>query len=199
MYIRDLDTGLTEKRQKTITINDIDSAPLQALWKGLKTEDTNWQSGLYHADWEQLDRISAGIFTKEAKFLSSYTLFSGDYLHMMIRFGYHFTVLDSVCGPNEKSNYIRFRFKGGGAGLEGRYFRLFFIKRILRPYGFDITIRSDMLDAKKMRHDEKTIRQGLLILGRILAQTRLLDMRLEDQAHAEAMAEQFLAAWYGNG
>jgi pyruvate,water dikinase len=160
----------------------------------LETAEAQWESGLYHMDWEQLDRVSAGIFSKDARFLSSYTLFGKDYMHMMIRFGYHFSLLDSVYGSHEKENYINFRFKGGGADMERRFLRLFFIRRILRTHGFTVTTKSDMLDAKMIRSQEQRTRQGLRILGKLLAQTRLLDMRLENQAQAEAMAEEFLAS-----
>jgi len=193
IYVLDLESSRTKRKQTTIAIHELESLPFHAFWEGLEGEDTRWESGLHHADWEALDQVSAGIFSKDARFLSSYAIVDRDYMHVMIRFGYHFTALDSVCGTKEETNYINFRFKGGGADSEGRFFRLLFIKRVLVAYGFEISIRSDMLDAKMLRLDAAATRNGLHVLGRLLAQTRLMDMYLADQSQVETLVEEFLA------
>jgi pyruvate,water dikinase len=192
LYVLNLQDPGSKGRRKMVKIEDTESAPLQALWEGLETANAHWESGVYHADWETLDRISGGIFTKDAQFLSSYVLVSRDYMHMMVRFGYHFSVLDALCSSRQETNYISFRFKGGGGGSEGRRFRLRFIRAVLEPSGFEVKIKGDMLDARIARMKQDEVRRFLWLLGGLLAQTRLLDMRLETQAQAEDMAEAYL-------
>lgn len=194
LYVLDLENGLfPAAAQKTeITQDDIASEPLWAVWWGLSDQDADWSQGMTHVDWEEFDRVSAGIFPKHAKFLASYAVISAQYMHMMIRFGYHFSVLDTVCGPEDKNNYINFRFQGGGAAYDQRRRRLEFIRRILEHYDFEIEIRGDMLDAHLWRCDSGLIQRRLAMLGYLMAVTRLLDMALVDDASIETALASFL-------
>jgi pyruvate,water dikinase len=195
LYVVDLRRRGSWGRGKTIRIDDVGSVPLEAVWKGVEGASARWEDGLYHVDWETIDRISGGIFAKDARFLSSYALVSRDYMHMLIRFGYHFTVLDTLCGTTPGVNYIAFRFKGGGGGSAGGRFRLHFIRTVLEACPFQVTIRGDMLDARVVRVEEATVRRLLSILGGLLAKTRLLDMSLTSKAQAEDMATSYLKTW----
>lgn len=195
LYVVDLRRRHSGGRGKTIRIDDVGSVPLEAVWKGIEEAGARWEEGLYHADWETVDRISGGIFSKDARFLSSYALVSRDYMHMLIRFGYHFTVLDTLCGPTPEVNYIAFRFKGGGGGSAGGRLRLHFIGTVLEACRFQVTIRGDMLDARIVRVGETTARRLLSVLGGLLAQTRLLDMSLTSKVQAEVMATAYLERW----
>jgi pyruvate,water dikinase len=143
-------------------------------------------------DWEEFDKVSGGIFSFDSKLLASYGLISEDYLHLMVRFGYHFSVVDAICGPEQGSNYINFRFKGGGAGFDQRLLRLEFIRRVLDRYGFETTTRGDMLDAKCARLPENDTRRLLMRLGDLMAVTRLMDMRMDDEAQVQAEVERFI-------
>ncbi len=109
--------------------------------------------------------MAGGIFSFDSKLLASYGLISEDYLHLMVRFGYHFSVVDSVCGADSGANYINFRFKGGGAGFDQRLLRLEFIRRVLKHYGFEIQTRGDMIDARCHRLGENETRRILMRLG----------------------------------
>ncbi|WP_034602947.1 PEP/pyruvate-binding domain-containing protein [Maridesulfovibrio frigidus] len=188
MYILDLGKGINSGAVRdSITPQDITSVPMLALWRGLSDAQVKWSKELTHIDWDEFDRISSGIFSLESKVLASYGTVSDDYLHLLIRFGYHFSVVDSICGQDERLNYIKFRFKGGGSGLDNKVFRLEFISQVLDSYGFEINIRGDMLDAVCRRMSENDTFVLLVRLGYLLAVTRLMDMRLEstDQVAVE--------------
>ncbi|MBI9109591.1 PEP/pyruvate-binding domain-containing protein [Maridesulfovibrio ferrireducens] len=194
MYILDLGKGLVSSVPKRghITPQDIKSQPMRELWRGLASPMVKWSKGLTHIDWEEFDRVSAGIFSVNSKLLASYGIVSEDYLHLMIRFGYHFSVVDSICGPNAGANYINFRFRGGGSELENRLLRLEFIRRVLDHYGFKIEIHGDMLDAICSRISEKDTCVLLNILGYLLAVTRLMDMRLQNEKQVKAEVRLFI-------
>lgn len=194
MYLLDLGGGLFQRggRVNEVTPDDIQSLPMWAFWFGLSSEDVPWDRGLLHVDWEAMDRMAAGIFRHDSKLLASYAVLSKDYLHMMIRFGYHFSVLDTLCSPESKNNYIKFRFKGGGGDFEQRLLRLELIRRVLEHFDFAITTRGDMLDACMGRESESEIQKRLASLGYLLARTRLMDMGLRNEKQVQELVEEFL-------
>lgn len=194
MYLLDLGEGLfaSASRNKVVTPEDIKSRPMWALWCGMADPRVKWPSKLTHMDWEEFDRMSAGIFSFDSKLLASYGLISEDYLHLMIRFGYHFSVVDSICVQDASANYINFRFKGGGAGFDQRLLRLEFIRRVLVHYGFDTETRGDMIDARVARLSENKTRILLVRLGYLMAITRLMDMRMDNEEMVEAEVQRFI-------
>lgn len=224
LYLLDLEGGLFETAGDADEVgpDDIQSLPMSALWWGLSTPDGFWPAAMPAVDWEELDRVSAGIFSKDARSLASYAVFSLNYLHLMLRFGYHFAVVDSFCassrsgdaasapptsdiaeggdenGPDVDSggdsggNYVHFRFKGGGAGPDRRLLRIRVLERVLGEHGFTVNVTGDMLDATFSRHPQAATRKALAVLGYVLACTRMLDMRLESEDHADSVAGEFL-------
>ncbi|HBR06907.1 MAG TPA: pyruvate, water dikinase, partial [Desulfovibrio sp.] len=194
LYILDLENGLFEsgRSRDEVVPEDIKSQPMWAFWWGLADPEVGW-GDLVHVDWEEMDRISAGIFTKNTRLLASYAIISADYLHCMIRFGYHFSVLDSVCSAEANSNYVHFRFKGGGGSLEQRLLRLEFLVEVLTRLGFDCSTRGDMLDARYARKSEGDTQKRLAALGYLTAVTRLMDMGLKDRAQVAELVERHLA------
>lgn len=192
VYVLGLEGDFPGGRKEPLPVAKVGCRPMQELWAGLEAEEAVWDSRMHHVDWERFDQVSAGIFSKEARFLSSYALVAPDYVHMMIRFGYHFSVIDSVCGEESNNNYVKFRFKGGGADFDGRLLRLGFIDRVLRAGGFSVTIRSDMIDAELSRREASVTRRALNLLGRVMARTRMLDMKLTDVTEVDLMADEFI-------
>lgn len=195
MYVLDLGGGLEDAggTRNGVTPRDFASIPMRAFWRGLAHTDEVWDSKGMHCDWEELDRISAGIFRKDTKLLASFALFSADYLHLLVRFGYHFAVLDSLCAERPDGNYIGLRFKGGGGLEEQKLLRLAFLHRVLTGAGFAVRTRGDMLDARYARASQESTCRRLTLLGRLLARTRLMDMRLTDAGQALSQADDFLS------
>ncbi|MFW5836781.1 MAG: PEP/pyruvate-binding domain-containing protein [Desulfovibrionaceae bacterium] len=196
MYVLDLGGGLFPEaaEAEAVTPEDVASTPMWAVWWGLSTTQAQWNEDMPHLDWEEFDRISGGLFKLDSRLLASYAVLSADYVHLMIRFGYHFSVLDSVCGPEAKNNYASFRFKGGGAGFEQRLLRLDFMEAVLGHYGFATSRKGDMLDARISRLDEAGLQRRLAHLGRLLARTRLLDMSMTSSQQAEELAREFISS-----
>ena len=128
-----------------------------ACWQGLTHPDVFWHKGLLHIDWEQVDRISSGLISLRSPTLASYAIVSEHYNHLILRFGYHFAVVDTLCGEHPEANYITFRFKGGGGAFENRLRRIHLIQNILEWAGFRVLTRGDLLDARFHRREARQI------------------------------------------
>ena len=197
MHVLDLGDGLKGHTQKlkTVTPEHFQSAPMKAVWEGLTDEDVSWSKGLLHMDWERFDQVSGGIMSLKSSSLGSYALIAEYYAHLLLRFGYHFAVLDTMSGNRSEQNYIQFRFKGGGGSSEKKIWRLTMVERVLKDFGFRVMIREDMLEAgcRRLEREENEIR--LKLLGYLLGRTPLLDMALESMENALETAENMLKKW----
>jgi pyruvate,water dikinase len=167
-----------------------------AVWEGLSDREITWAKGLLHLDWERFDQVSGGIFSlKSSSLLASYALLARDYAYLLLRFGYHFAVVDALAGERPEENHIQFRFKGGGGSPEKKAWRLLMLDKVLKHFGFVVNIQEDMLEAKCMRQDSQSSQLRLRILGYLLGRTPLLDMALESETDALHMAELFIKKW----
>ncbi len=201
MHVLDLGDGLSApaSRAKAVRPEHFLSAPMQAVWAGLSDKDIAWAKGLLHMDWDRFDQVSGGIFSLKSSLLSSYALVARHYAHLLLRFGYHFAVLDALSGERPEENHIQFRFKGGGGAPEKKIWRLAMLEKILSAFGFRVVIKEDLLEAKCMRLDYKATQARLTVLGYLLGRTPLLDMALESEADALRMADEILKKWQDKG
>jgi pyruvate,water dikinase len=194
LYVLDLEKrwprGLT--RRGGIPLEEVENIGLHALWKGLGDPEIPWSSNLRHLDWQEFDRLSAGIISLDSQMLASFAVISGDYLNIHIRFGYHFVVIDALFGPVSEQNYIALRFKGGGAAPERRRLRIRFLAHVLGAHGFETDPEGDGIDVNRRCIAPLDIEKKLEMLGFLLGFTRLLDQRLEDTADVEAFSDRFL-------
>jgi pyruvate,water dikinase len=134
LFVLDIGDGVVSPT-KEIELIHITSVPLLALWKGLTHPAINW-SKHDHFDWKAFDDIAlaGGMARKNDVSFASFALVSSDYLNLNLRFGYHFVLLDALCGPTSKNNYIMLRFAGGGGKVQGKNLRLLFMcKRHSNP------------------------------------------------------------------
>lgn len=199
MHIIDVGGGLSPgaANKKEIAITDLCCLPLQALWQGLSHPGVTWRNRA-HFDWQSYDAISlaGGIATKRDSSLTSFCLISPEYLNVNIRFGYHFTLLDCLCGENPEENYILMRFAGGGGNSLGKDLRLGFIIKVLARLNFTCEQTGELLDARLMRYNNKITAERLEQVGRLLGAVRLLDMVLTDENMVEGMVEDFFRGKY---
>ncbi len=166
----------------TIAPEDLRASPFLAIWRGLSHPEIDWRTHL-HFDWKGYGdmALSGGIARGSSKDFASYAVVSPDYLNLNMRFGFHFTLVDCLCGPESRANYCHLRFAGGGGDYEGRSLRLTLISRILRQLGFAVDIRGDLLDARVSGTPAKELCALLTQVGRLLGMTKLLDMVLQDE------------------
>ena len=193
LYVLELESCLSPQtgKNKTVRLQDIHCPPFQACWAGLTHPDIIWHQGLKYLDWERLDQISGGLVSLKSAGLASYALLAPDYAHILLRFGYHFAVLDTLCSDRAEANYIAFRFKGGGGHYENRLRRLRFIENILLWAGFQVKTEGDLLEARFDRQPEEIILSRLQLWGILQGKCQLLDMSLPDEAAVAALVTSF--------
>lgn len=198
VYLLDLGGGLRQeaKEKKEVQLDHITNVPLKALWKGLSHPTIHWDQSIEHFNWQGVDPTAEGLTRPDFKLLGSYAILSQDYLNFNIHFGYHFVVLDSLCGDALENNYIALRFAGGGAELYSRHLRVRFLQEILSYHGFKVELKGDLIDAQLSRTDRHTLEAKLETVGVLLGCTRVLDMSLRDGSQVEEMVEKFMDGIY---
>ena len=199
LYVLDVGGGLRQNpdNKKTVEIADLTSVPMAPVLKGLQHPGIHW-SDFTHFNWAEYDKIAmnGGIISAESAMLASYAVISDDYLNLNLKFGYHFVILDAICGNQTENNYIQFRFSGGGGDMAKRMLRADFLKGILDRLGFKVSIKSDLVDAELKGDQKKIIMQKLDMIGRLLGATRLMDMYLKDSDMVKKYVEEFMNGRY---
>ncbi|MHB8810771.1 MAG: PEP/pyruvate-binding domain-containing protein [Desulfobulbaceae bacterium] len=189
----DADTGRTSEHEAALNENDMRSAPLQAVLRGLTHPGIIWHHP-EHFDWKNFSEVTmaGGIVSSSDPAFASYAVVAEDYLNLNMRFGYHFVILDSLCGEVAEDNYIKLRFAGGGGDPAGKALRLAFIAEILRRLGFSVQTGGDLLDGQLMRYTHQIILEKLDLVGRLLAATTLMDMVIRDENMVDRMVAGFM-------
>jgi pyruvate, water dikinase len=126
----------------------------------------------------------------------NYALITRDYLNLNARVDYHFTMVDAVCSANPRENYIRFRFKGGGTTAVQRERRARFVSEVLGEHHFFTDQRDDLVNASLSETSREEIEARLIMLGRLLGFSRLLDATMSDDAAPRKVARAFLEGDY---
>ena len=185
LYLINVDDDSQKSNQEgkdTISIDKVDAIPFQALWQGISHPSITWGDHVYY-NWKEYDSaaMTDGFAFKNKTESASYAVCGHDYLNLNIRFGYHFTVVDTLCSKNSAQNYCLIRFAGGGGTVEGRYFRLNYLEAILRRLDFQVTSKTDLLDARLGALTIDKMTRRLFTLGRMLGTSKLMDMVLKDE------------------
>ncbi|MDX9834529.1 MAG: hypothetical protein RBT36_04855, partial [Desulfobulbus sp.] len=195
IYLLDVGGGFRELAGgETVTVDLLASRPFLALWQGLSHPDVDWDSHM-HFDWQGYSDIalSGGVASGGSKEFASYAIVSGDYCNLNMRFGYHFTLVDCLCGEEARGNYCKLRFAGGGGDYQGRSLRIRLLTLLLGRLGFEVVVKADLLDASIGEMDGASLSELLAVIGRLLGATKLLDMVLKDENQIEPFAEQFFS------
>ncbi len=199
VFLIDVDNGINKERedQLTVTIDHINCLPFTALWQGMSHPGVNWRDR-EHFDWATYDSIAlaGGVSGKNDSSLVSYCLMSGEYLNINMRFGYHFTLLDSLAGESPEENYILMRFAGGGGTESGKDLRLNFITAVLEKLGFICEQSGEILDARLMRYNSEVICEKMISLGHLFGSVRLLDMVLNHEDEVPLLVDKFFNGIY---
>lgn len=197
IFVIDVGGGLepSAAREESVRLEQITSAPFQALWAGMTHPSVQWEDRK-HFDWKHFGEMTMadGISSNESPEFASYAVLGGDYVNLIMRFGYHFTLVDVLCGEDSSNNYCQFRFAGGGADFSGRLLRLEFISTLLKEDGFQVITKGDLLDARISALPAPEMQAHLLILGRLLGATKLMDMALHDKQEVRQYVQDFLNA-----
>jgi len=105
-------------------------------------------------------------------------------------------MVDAICGLDARGNHIKFRFKGGGSTIIRRRRRALCIGEIFEQYGFVVDVKEDLVNAALQGATAAAIEEKLVMVGRILGFTRLLDAAMGDDAMIVTVADAFMAGNY---
>jgi len=181
---------------RKIRFEEITSIPFMAFWKGVSHEGIRWSGPPVRVNLKALSSVMTNTMldaARSGRALGSrtYALISRDYMNLNSRLAYHFAMVDTLCSRKAAANYVNFRFKGGGTGLNRRILRVRFIARILDSLGFYINIKEDLINATLKGLPMKEQEQKLDMIGRLLGCSRLLDMAMDNEDAMEWFVEAF--------
>ena len=171
-----------------IRIEDIDSEPMLAIWKGMTA--VPWQGpppvslrGLgsiiaQSAMNPQLDPAVRSNMTGR-----NYFLLSRDYCNLSVRLGYHFALAEASFSDLLTESYVNFRFQGGAADERRRLRRVNLLGEMLREYGFRIEITGDCLTARIEKQPIAYLKERLVVLGYLIIHTRQVDMVMDEEGY----------------
>ena len=184
-------------RRRRIPPELVISRPFQALWQGITTPGLHWGPP---PGGSPMGAVMSSFLTDQKSErpigMPNYCLVSRDYCNMNARMDFHFIMVDTVCSPSPRSNHIKFRFKGGGTNLTRRRRRALCIGEIFERYGFSVDVREDLVNAALQGATAEAIEEKLVMVGRILGFTRLLDAAMTDDTTIEKVASAFLTGDY---
>jgi pyruvate, water dikinase len=179
---------------KKVSVDDVLSIPFSALLRGMKSmrwpgpppvDAKGFMGMLAHSASVPEDQLQ-----ETAK--KSFAVISKNYVNFSIRLGYHFSLIEAYAGENINDNYVKFFFKGGGAAIDRRLRRVRLIKEILKEMGFRISIKEDVMNAILTKYKQSTIEDILVVMGKLTAYTKQLDMAMFNDAVTDMYVDQFV-------
>ncbi len=181
-WVLNLEDGFKEEvAAGEVTIDNIASLPMLALWEGITA--TPWE-GPPPVDTRGFMSIVMGAATDPNLAAAGGTIFgnqnyfmiSRDFCNLTSRLGFHFSTVEALVGDKAYENYLRFTFKGGAADYPRRALRAQFVGGLLERYHFQVEVKEDALFARLEGETKEFMLSRLRLLGYITIHTRQLDM-----------------------
>jgi pyruvate,water dikinase len=202
VLVLDLGGGLAPRDPEAHRVEpaEIVSRPFQALWKGISHPGVSWTREM-PAAMSDLASVLAVSLTPQGGGMrplgeKSYLLVADEYMNLNSRLAYHYSLVDACLSSVPTSNYISFRFQGGGATRLRRSLRACFLEACLAHYGFQADRRGDLVNAWFRKASADQTAERLDILGRLLACSSQLDMYMSSPAVMNWYVRQFVAENY---
>ncbi len=197
ILLLDLGGAVAPGAGRWVSVDELTSAPFAALLEGMMDSRVRW-AGPVGFDLKGFVSVVVRSAADDQRYGEpSYAICSSDYVHFASRLAYHFATVDAICGASVNESYVRFRFQGGAAVAERREWRARFLASVLRRNGFTVWQAGDRVDALLPKRPREELEDSLVMLGRLMASSRHLDMLIESPAVASALSEAFLSGDYG--
>lgn len=197
----DLGGGVRPGAGPEISIDDVDSVPMRALWQGLTDPRLRWQMTRPVSLKGFLSAVVNYNFDQDLRTRAmgepSYVFVAREYVNLNSRIGYHFSTVDARVSEVVESNYASFRFVGGSTQVEQRSRRALLIQRILTARGFETDRRADLVNARLRHRPAAEMEAALTTVGLLMGFVNHLDMALTSDALVDVFERAFLEGRYG--
>jgi pyruvate,water dikinase len=195
IHLIDLDKGIKGVPKK-LTPEHICSMPFNAFYKGLASMKWPEPRTFNVKGVMSMEAHTASIPEGEVYSIGdrSFSFITREYMNFSIRLGYHLSTVEAYTGESINDNYIRFFFKGGGAGRERRFRRVRLVSEILKRLDFNVKVVEDIIDANITKYRKSAIEKRLEVLGKLTAYTKQLDMVMYNNAITDIYIEDFVKA-----
>ena len=127
---------------------------------------------------------------------------SQNYMHLSLKLGYHFNIIDCYITDTLNDNFIYFRFAGGVTELTRRTRRARLLKEILERYDFVVEGQGDLVIGRIKKIPAQDMKNRLRMIGGLIGFTRQLDIALRDESSVESCIEKFMTrelSWAESG
>ena len=202
LHVLDLGGGIAPEARvgPRVRPEEISSVPFRALWRGIAHPEVSW-AGREYVTLSGFASVVARAITdrvNETRELGarSYVAIGENYVNFNSRLAYHYAMVDSCVYDAQSSNFINFRFKGGGAEAFRKNLRARFLQECLQYYGFCVDVRADLVNAWLRRYPRDVTEDRLDMLGRLMGCSRQLDMFMADEASMRWYVAAFLSGNY---
>jgi pyruvate, water dikinase len=181
-------------KNKKAVVEDVVSIPFLALLRGMKSMKWPGPPPVDAKGFFGMLAHSASVPEEQLKDTAkkSFAVISENYVNFSIRLGYHFSMIEAYAGENINDNYIKFFFKGGGASIDRRLRRVRLIKEILKEMDFRVKVTEDVMNASLMKYKMSAIEEKLVVMGKLTAYTKQLDMAMFNDAVTDMYIDQFV-------
>jgi len=180
----------------TVPPSDVTSRPLVPLLDALCGEDV-WQTAPASMDLDgfmsSATRSMSLTGPLSARPEQNLAIASREYLHLSLRLGYHFNIVDTYLGDAAGDNYIYFRFTGGVTELARRSRRAALLRRVLEGHGFVAEGHGDLVVGRIKGLGAKAMIERLRMVGRLIGFTRQLDIHLKTDRLVDLYVERFMS------
>jgi len=184
-----------EDGRVSATLGDVASRPLVPLLEALTSEGA-WETAPADMDLDgfMASATRAGSLTgpMAARPAQNLAIVSGQYLHLSLRVGYHFNIVDAYLTDRPEDNYIYFRFAGGVTELTRRSRRAALLRRILEDHGFVAEGREDLVIGRVKGITAERMVEQMRMVGKLIGFTRQLDIFLRNDRLVDQYVERFM-------
>ena len=195
IHVIDIGSGLTAGAGEIVGPDQVSSVPFKAIIEGMSFPGV-WRKGGVPISLSDFFTASMRAGPVLGDIDINLAVISHYYMNLAVRFGYHYSVIDSFCSERAASNHIYFRFMGGAADVSKRMRRIELLEIILKDLGFISKSKGDMITATVTGISQEEAMRVLDQAGRLIAFTRQLDAMLGSHSLVEEYARKFIEGDY---